>query len=154
MKLKTLILAATLSAGTAIAAFGHGGASGIVKQRMDSMMAMGKALATVADMFKGKATYDANKIAAAAAIVKDHAAEIDALFPDSESSREGKGTEALPAIWDDWDEFQTRSVELEMLAAELETAAMSGDKRAIRLGFAKVAKSCASCHTDFRKPKK
>lgn len=111
--IKPLTMAAIFVAGTVIAAYGHGGATGIVKERMDGMMAMGKALSVVADMFKGKTGFDGVKIGDAAKIVRAHAAEIDGLFPDTEASRKGKGTEALPAVWDKRSDFTAIAVELE-----------------------------------------
>lgn len=89
--IKPLTMAAIFVAGTVIAAYGHGGATGIVKERMDGMMAMGKALSVVADMFKGKTGFDGVKIGDAAKIVRAHAAEIDGLFPRhrGQSQREG-----------------------------------------------------------------
>ena len=49
---KTTIVAAVLIAGTAVTAFAHSGATGIVKERMDAMLAMGKAVKTVAPMMR------------------------------------------------------------------------------------------------------
>jgi len=154
MKIRTLLVTATIGSATIAAAFAHGGATGIVKERMDGMMAMGKALTSVGDMFKGKSEFNPEKIAAAADIVKLHAVNIDKLFPDTKASRTGKGTEALPTVWNDRDGFLAIAVELEKRADELNAIAATGDKRKIRIGFAKVSKSCASCHTDYRKPKK
>ena len=151
--IKPLTMAAIFVAGTVIAAYGHGGATGIVKERMDGMMAMGKALSVVADMFKGKTGFDGVKIGDAAKIVRAHAAEIDGLFPDTEASRKGKGTEALPAVWDKRSDFTAIAVELEKRAAELEVISVSGDQNAIRVGFAAMAKTCSACHADYRKKK-
>lgn len=154
MKMKTLLVASTIVTGTAIAAFAHGSATGIVKERMDGMMAMGKALTAVGDMFKGKIQFNPEQIGAAAGIVQLHAVNIDKLFPDTDASRKGTGTEALPAIWSDRDRFTAIAAELEKRSAELKEVSATGDKRKIRISFAKVSKSCAACHTDYRKPKK
>ncbi|MEP0942146.1 MAG: cytochrome c [Rhizobiaceae bacterium] len=152
---KKIIAAGMIAASTLIAAgaFAHGGATGIVKQRMDGMMAMGKALGTVADMFKGKTAFDADQVAAAAKIVEGHAAEMGALFPDTKASREGKGTEALPSIWESKDEFLALASALESKSADLAKVAASNDQPQIRRAFGEVAKTCSACHSDYRKAK-
>ena len=153
MRKSKIIAATTALSLIAAAAFAHGGATGIVKERMDGMMAMGKALTAVGDMFKGKTEFNPTKVEASSVVIKQHAVEIGRLFPDTEASRKGKGTEALPAIWEKPDSFLALAKELEKRSDELADLAKTGDKRKIRVGFAKLSKTCASCHTDYRKPK-
>ena len=154
MKKKT-IAAGMIAASTLIAvgAWAHGGATGIVKERMDGMMAMCKALGTVADMFKGKAAFDADQVAAAARIVEGHAAEMGSLFPDTKHSREGKGTEALPAIWENKEDFLAIAKALETKSADLAKIAATNDQSQIRRAFGEMAKTCSACHSDYRKAK-
>lgn len=153
MKNRTLIVTATAMSLITAVAFAHGGATGIVKERMHGMMMMGKALSTIADMFKGKTEFEPGQIEAASAEIRQHALEIEKLFPDTEASRKGKSTEALPQIWENKDEFGKLAQELAARSQELEELAKTGDKRQIRVGFAKLSKTCAACHTDYRKPK-
>ena len=148
----TLIVLGLLAT-MATAALAHGGATGIVKQRMDGMMAMGKALGAVADMFKGKTPFNPATVANSADIVTQHGREMSALFPDTEQSRNGTGTEALPNIWQDLATFNRLTKELEIGAKDLKAAALNADQSAVRAAFAKVAKTCSACHRDFRKPK-
>ncbi len=154
MKTKTFIITVALIGSIGTAAFAHKDVSGIIKERMDGMMAMGKALKSVGNMFKGKTEFDATKIGAASDIVLEHASGIEKLFPDTKESREGKGSEALPIVWSKRDEFLAIAKELEKRAAELKAVAASGDKNKTRASFANLAKSCSSCHADYRKPKK
>ena len=72
---KTTIVAAVLIAGTAVTAFAHSGATGIVKERMDAMLAMGKAVKTVAPMMRGETAYDAGTVSDAARLFQQHAGE-------------------------------------------------------------------------------
>ena len=154
MKNKTrTAIAAVAFVGGSIAAFAHNGATGIVMERMDGMMAMGKELSAVGDMFKGKAHFDPAKIEASSDVIKELAAEIAELFPDTDESRKGRGTEALQVIWEKPDAFNALAKELEERSEELVELAKSGDKRKIRVGFAKLSKTCVACHTDYRKPK-
>jgi cytochrome c556 len=153
MNKKTLTVAAVVSALTIGVAFAHGGATGIVKERMDGMMAMGKALATVADMFKGKTSYTPAKVAASADIVAGHALEMKKLFPDTKASRQGKGTEALPLVWQNLEEFMALADQLADDATQLKRLAETGSQQDVRAAFGKVAKNCSACHRDYRKPK-
>ncbi len=150
---KAMLITMTLSAATATAVLAHGGATGIVKERMDGMMAMGKSLGVIADMFKGKRPYDSNLVANSADELKKHALRIEVLFPDSKTSRDGKATEALPEIWQKNREFLAIAAELAKTADELKTTALSGGQQDVRGVFAKVARTCSTCHQDFRKPK-
>jgi cytochrome c556 len=135
------------------AVWAHGGATGIVKQRMDGMMTMGKSLAVIADMFKGKRNYEPRLILQSADELKKHAVEIAALFPDTETSRNGKGTEALPEIWSRNDDFLAIAAQLTNGADDLKNIARVGTLEDVRQVFGKIAKTCSSCHRDFRKSK-
>ena len=152
---KKLIAAGMVAISTVVAAgaLAHSGATGIVKERMEGMMAMGKALGTVADMFKGKTTFDADQVAAAAKIVEGHAAEMGSLFPDTKHSREGKGTEALPSIWENKEDFLAIAKALENRSADLAKVAVTNDQAQIRRAFGEMAKTCSACHSDYRKAK-
>jgi len=136
--MKTNLLASGIFAAStliAVGAFAHSGATGIVKERMDGMMAMGKALGSVADMFKGKTSFDAATVAASAKIVGNHAEKMASLFPGTKASREGSGTEALPAIWDDQAKFSKLIVALEKKYVELASIAATQDQAQVRRTF-------------------
>lgn len=131
----------------------HEGAKGVVKQRMDSMSAMGDAVKTIADMVKGKAEYNIDEIRASAQVLTSHADKITGYFPDTEESKKSHVSEALPNIWQDWPEFEAQAQNLEKAVSDLEKqAALELDERALRIVFAKTAKACSACHDDFRKP--
>ena len=153
MNAKAFLLASTIILSTAIVAFAHGGATGIVKERMDGMMAMGKALGSVGDMFKGKTKFNVEQVKAAADILLQHSANIDKLFPDTEASRTGKGTEAIPAVWEDREGFLAIAVELQKRSADLKKVAATNDQNQIRASFVAMAKTCGGCHQDYRKKK-
>lgn len=147
MKLKlTALTAAGVIALTSIV-YAHGGATGIVKERMDLMGAIGKNMKAIAAMVKGEAEFDAAAISKAAASISDHSTKINGLFPKDSLM---KPTEALPSIWQDWDTFSKLSDDLVVQAGKLSETAKGGDKRAIMMEFAKTGKLCSACHTDFR----
>ncbi len=153
MKWKSILFAGAIVTGAAVGAFAHGDATGIVKERMHGMMAMSKALKSVADMFKGKTEFNAQGVEEAADIVLQHTSNIEKLFPDTEASRNGKGTGAIPAIWEDREGFLAIATELEKRATELKKVAASGNQDQIRASFGVMAKSCGACHQDYRKKK-
>ena len=134
-------------------AYAHGGATGIVKERMDAMSTLGDASEIIGDMVKRKRPLDAAHVRRLALEMHQHSTRIPELFPNTQESREGRGTEALPAIWARWSEFEEYTAKLERESAALAEVAQEEDPRAIRKQFVAVAKTCRGCHTDFRRPK-
>ena len=143
-----VVIAAILVAGVSVVE-AHKGATGVVMERMMSMKSMGDGMKSIAAMVTGKAPYDAGKTKASATEIMKHATSIPKQFP--KGSIKGP-SEALPAIWKDWDAFKGHADELATLAEQLATSADSG--KAVALGlFAKLGKTCSGCHQDYRKKK-
>jgi len=129
--------------------FAHKGAKGIVMKRMMAMKSMGDGMKNLSQMVRGKTAFDAAKVTSIAKSMKQHAAKIPEQFPKGSLQ---KPTEALPAIWEKWDDFKGHADNLAELAGELEAAAASG-KAASLAAFAKIGKTCSGCHQDFRMKK-
>lgn len=156
VQLTALLLSAVIITGQSLA---HTGAMGIVKERMDSMSTLGDYAKSVGDMLKGKQPFDLVAVEEAAQVFVDHGERIPKLFPDTEDSRESTATEALPAIWGNWDEFvmladkfTNDSQALLTVASDLRDGSDSVDdqSRAVRTVFFKAAKNCSACHERFR----
>lgn len=179
MKTKAFFVTAALSLVAIAAAFAHGGATGIVKERMDAMSAMSQAAKSMGSMMRGNVTYDADTVRAAAAEIKAHAGSaMTQLFP---AESDGMPSEARAEIWSDWDRFSELAMRLEVLAIGLEAAAengvdmaggnhaggamgsqsmmaadaMSVDRQALaampaNAVFNMVAQTCSACHAEFR----
>ena len=126
----------------------HGGATGVVKERMELMKSMGDRMKNMGDMVKGKVAFDSASIAASAQEIKQAAPEITHLFPEGSID---KPSEALPRIWKDRGKFDELTETMIQEAAKLSDVATAGDKRSIMIQFTKLGKTCSSCHTDFRK---
>lgn len=123
MKSKTT-LAAIAFTGTAVAALAHSGATGIVKERMDAMKAMGEAVKTVTPMMQGEVAYDADVMRAAARTFRAHSGDaMTELFPEGSG---GAPSEAKAAIWSDWERFVELASQLDTYAEGLEGAAGNG----------------------------
>ena len=131
----------------ATGAAAHSGAEGIVKQRMDSMDAMAKAVKVVGEMLKGTEQFDPTAISDAARSVVVHADQIPDMFP--EGSLHGP-SEARAEIWSDWDRFTELTKALSSTAGQLAETAQSGDRQAIAGAFNQVGKTCRGCHEAFR----
>ena len=135
-----LALAAVLAGG---AAWAHSGAMGIVKERMDAMGIMGKALkaATLAERSGGAS---AQEFAALGAALQTHGgARMLALFPEGSG---GGVSEVRPEIWEDWAAFERLAKTLE---AQGRALAGGGDAP----DLAAVQATCAACHERFRTKK-
>ena len=155
MKSRAINFVAAAATATVLAigaALAHGGATGIVKERMDGMEAMGKALSSVADMFKGITSYNAAEVVNSAEIVGLHAREMKILFPDTPESRESLVSDAMPAIWQDLEDFLSLAERLEFATIQMKTVAQTGSQQDVRAAFAQVAKTCSACHRDYRRP--
>ena len=143
----TLIALSFVIATSAIA-FAHSGATGVVKLRMDMMGAIGDSMKVIGSMMKGQTAFDANGAKAAAMRIAGHADEIPDLFPEGSTQ---KPSEALPAIWQNWDEFVKITGEMKAAAQTLaDAASVATQADQIRAQFGAVGKSCGSCHERFR----
>ena len=121
---KKSILIAALSSSIAVSALAHGGATGIVKDRMDAMMAMGKAVKSVAPMMRREIDYDAEAVKSAAKVFAEHSGEaMTQLFPEGSG---GGASEATPEVWTKWAEFEHLAAQLGEFAEGLALAADNG----------------------------
>jgi len=133
----------------------HSGAEGIVKERMDAMTDMGEKSKLVADMFKGRSEFDRNAVADAADAFVSHGARMAELFPDTKESRTGSNTDALPRIWEEWDEFKQYIIEFTEHSESLKnTVSTSEDITQLEKAFSRAVRDCSGCHKRFRKPKR
>ena len=121
----------------------HGGATGIVKQRMDAMVDIGRATKTVRNAIRRS---EPDAIREAAARIAGHAAEIPKLFPDGSFHHP---SEALPAISADRAAFDALAAKLVLAAEELASNAGAPGRAA-----EEIADICKQCHTRFRLEKR
>jgi len=173
MKTTHIIVVALIASAMTTPAFTHDGATGIVKERMEAMSNLGKAVKNIAEMVREILPYDASSVRFNALIIKNHAGPaMTKLFPRGSQQ---KASQARPRIWSNWDEFTELAYRLETLATGLGIAAdnglsvadvsKSGNKRKVAgtnsqqsefatmpVGsiFSKLAKTCTACHEKFR----
>lgn len=121
LKLTTGAVAASIFA---VSAFAHGGASGVVKDRMDGMSAMKDSMKVLTPMMQGKVPYDAEQVRAEAEAIGRHAGEaLTSLFPEGSM---GKPSEAKHEIWQDWEDFSGLAEQLHTYAEGLALASGNG----------------------------
>ncbi|MGR3631574.1 MAG: c-type cytochrome [Limimaricola soesokkakensis] len=120
-KMAMATLAIWVAAGAVVA---HSGATGVVRERMEGMVAMRDALRDVTPMMRGEAPYDAARVAEAGRAIAAHAgSEMTRLFP--EGSADGISY-AKEAIWQERETFDALAEELRRHAEGLVQAAPNG----------------------------
>lgn len=137
-----LALALIAAAGMAL---GH---AGVKDERVMAWMAGMKSIAqatrTVALMARGEEAFDAEALAAAADVLEAEHLRIPALF---EVPAEDPVSEALPAIWETWDDFEAKSQRGLEAVAEVRAAGTLGE---LQTALGALNQSCRACHQIYR----
>ena len=128
----------------------HEGATGVVKQRMDAMSAMGDAMKSIASMLRGASDYSDAAVSDMAARLRQHSEDLESLFPEGSMMHPST---ARPEIWTNWPAFKTHAADLERQATALAAAAQRREKAGVAVAFRSVGQVCSACHKDFRTKK-
>lgn len=153
MKLTQIITAGLVGTfvliGSATAQNAFNDAEKAVEYRQKALSVMQNNFAAMGDMVKGEVDWDSAVFAARAA---DFAAMSGIPWSGFETSgaQPGSNTDALPAIWENWSDFQERAEQLESDAATLLTAAQGGDEAAMKRTFMAAARNCKGCHDQYK----
>lgn len=143
--MKAYVTLAALLLGTA--ALAHSGVTNPdVMNRMMGMSELAKQMKVLGEMAKGQTDFDADAVNAALAKMSEEASYIPSLFeieaPDPKS-------EALPGIWQNFDDFKGHASTLETVTARLSgTVEGPGD---LAPAMKEVGQVCSACHADYRK---
>ena len=127
------------------AALGHEGATGIVKQRMDEMEHVGRVVKRINERLKSKRGLA--DIARDAEEIRVAAMRIPSLFP---AGTLGGHSDAKPAVWARWPEFEAASRALVDESEKLAGAARTGQEPAIASQFRSMTRVCSGFHDAFR----
>jgi cytochrome c556 len=117
-----------------------------IKYRHAVMESLGNHIEALSMMAFNKVDKNEYFVAHAEALAKG-TAEIKTLFPAGSGDGE---TEALPAVWDDPEQFAEAAQKAEDAFAALLAAVKAGDGKSINGAFATAGKSCKGCHETFR----
>lgn len=119
-----MVITSLIATVIGISALAHSGATGVVKERMDGMLALGQTIKDLSPMMRGQAELDEDAIRAGADVMISHAGEqMTRLFPEGSG---GMPSEALPTVWEDWEEFAALAEQLERYAEGLKLSASNG----------------------------
>ena len=73
------------------------------------------------------------------------------LFPKGSTSEKSR---ALPAIWDNWDEFSKNPGKVKKAASDVADAARAKDDAALPGKVKALGEACGACHKNFRAEEK
>lgn len=126
------------------AALAHSGVQNpAVKARMDLMGDIKEATGVLGGMAKGAIPFDAAKAEAARVALYEAAVKVPASFEAPEMDPK---SEAVPAIWEKWDDFTAKSDLLVEAAAGVATDSIDD----LRAGLMQIGQSCGACHKSYR----
>lgn len=72
------------------------------------------------------------------------------MFPEGTGPDAGIETRALPAIWQNWSDYEAACTKFAEESKKLVEIAESGDFEAFKAQFGNVGGACGSCHDHFR----
>jgi cytochrome c556 len=99
-------------------------------------------------MIHGREPFDLAKVNAAFAQWSETAANLPVLFP--EPAKPGEESRALPRIWENKADFDTKVAAFAKAVAENKDKAGTLDE--LKVAFPKVNDTCNNCHELYRRP--
>ena len=149
MHSKFKIIAATaLLASLSFGAYAQSAAERAIQYRQGVMKAQGWHMGNMAAQVKGDKPYNKDDFSRSATFLSQlMQMPWDGFGPGTET---GAPTKAKPEIWLDTAKFKSEGDEAGKAAAALAQAAASGNMDQIKVAFGATAKTCKTCHDDFR----
>lgn len=143
-----MAMAVVLALGPAGSSIAHTGATGVVKERMDSMKAIASSLKALVDMQRKKRPFDAATAARAGRAIASHAEKLGTMFPPGSNKHP---SEAASEIWNKRSEFDAMMQAMQKAGEALSTRAKAATSaQDIAMEFRQLASTCQSCHAKFR----
>jgi len=129
---------------TAVSTSAHEHATGVVKERMDAMESMAKAMKAITRRIRDNR--DAERVKADARSIHALAGTMTSLFPPKSNQHP---SEARGSIWQDWSDFEAKA---KSLAAESEKLANTEarDAKSLAAQARAVSQACGQCHEKYR----
>ncbi|MDJ0992563.1 MAG: cytochrome c [Dinoroseobacter sp.] len=144
MNIKILATSLVAVLGTQVVAH-EGVKNPAVMARMNGMKTISENMKVVGEMAKGKTRFDVSAARAAMVAVAEGAAETPALFTPEEDDPK---SEALPLIWERFDDFTEKANRLEILASQL--SASIEEPEDLRSALFVLGENCKSCHELYK----
>lgn len=133
-----------LVAGLAFVGLAALASEGEVDYRQHTMSAVGGHMQAIVDIIQGKVPHTEHMATHAGALA-DLAGLAGTLFPAS-----SQGGDALAAIWENDEDFQSKLAAFKEAAANFKTAAGSGDMGQIGGALQQLGQACKGCHDNYR----
>ena len=141
--MKKIAITSIAIALTAAAIHAHTVDNPAVQKRMDVMKEIKGAMGVLGSMAKGAIAFDAAAAGAAQKTLIEQSGMVATTFEANETDPK---SEALPAIWENWDTFVEMADDLTFAAEGLDTTSLDG----MRGGLGNIGASCGACHKKFR----
>lgn len=135
--------------GIAVAQNAFNNADKSVEYRQKAFSVMQNNFAAMGDMVRGDAPFDA-------VIFADRARDFAAMTSipwsafSTPGAQPGNNSDALPAIWSNWDDFNQRAEKLQADAKVLAEVAAAGVEADSRRAFLAAARNCKACHDQYK----
>lgn len=148
----SLLAATALAVALTASAGAQADAEQNIDYRQDALSVMAWQIGPLGDMAQGKIEFDAEEFTRRA----ENLAAVAPLpwegFVEGSLQGDGHGieTDALSAIADDWEDFESRQQALIEESATLAELAQGDDVAAMRRQVAAVANTCKGCHDDYK----
>jgi cytochrome c556 len=144
-----LIVAGTVAASSLAYALDQEQAEKATDVRQAALKVVGWNIGPMAAMAKEEMPYDADRFALHA----ERIAVLTGMLPEAfaaDTRSNPVDTEALDAIWDDFDEFKRLANAAEDKALKASATAKSGDFAEARAALGELGQACKDCHEKFR----
>ena len=122
----------------------HKGATGVVKERMDSFKKSQQDIKALYASIRGG---NLDEIKTYSMSLAEWAAVMPEYFPEGSG---GGVSDASVKIWEDFDGFKEAAKKFELAALSVVEATNLADKDAIMAAASTVGNSCKSCHRKFK----
>lgn len=120
----------------------------VIAYRQSLFKTIGWNFAPMGAMVKGSKPWDAAEFKRRSIAVAFAAVQLDEAF--AAGSDRGVVTDALPAIWENPDDFAAKLKAFRQASNALRVAAAGGDQERIKAAFGEVRQTCGDCHETYR----
>lgn len=132
-----------------VAAFAEDLAAAVKERRALMKKTVAPAAKLGGQMLKGVVPFDAAKASRAMSDINGVPDKYVTLFPEGTEAGAVTDSEALPAIWEEFDEFKALATKLKERSAEAASAAGQSEE-AFATAFRDMTSVCKECHESFR----
>lgn len=134
----------------ASAVVAQSGPGQVISQRQEAMKGLGGAMKLLTPMVRGEQPWNQAEAVKAVTTINSVAKAIPQVFPAGSGPESGAKTAALPIIWRQPSDYQTKAKALEEASGQLLQLARAGNTDGVKGQFANVGKTCGGCHETYR----